>query len=820
MKQKSPLEAKTNGHKQFGPLPTAGTGTANGASLPNRPKPFHSFLQLLRRFAETPVVKKIRRKVGPLAARARISFDSSFCAKVLLPVTGCLAILVAVTFIIVDHRLAQQSEQQARLSLATASAVIHSSQEFRRSNLLLRFHNLPNEPLWRQIFKIGESRDLHNTLRDLMDMQKLDILYYASNRGKIMDVEANNPAIPVPDFERASALLLKVALRGDERTDTVCVGGKLYDVVAIPAFDPDNKQIGVLAVGLELGDSAAQEFGKLTQSQIALVANGRVTTATLPGVDANAQFVNAFERALPTNSRADPTANITPIVFNGVHYYCIAGRFDALKSDSHLGYVLLHSREAALAALRATQRMLAGMGLLAILLGAAAVWFFVSKVTQPLRELRQGAEAVGRGDFDLRVPVRSRDECGQLAQVFNQMTENLQQSRVQLEKTVETLKTTQAQLVQSEKLSAIGEFVAGVAHELNNPLAAVVGFSEILQKENTGEKSRHYSETIFKAALRCKKIVQSLLSFARREKPERKLVSMNSLVEAVLDIVNYSLRTSNIEVVTRLEADLPLVLADMSQIQQVLLNIINNAHQAIEASQSAGRITVTTESRTANVRVTIRDNGPGIPLENLQRIFDPFFTTKEVGKGTGLGLSLCYGFIQEHGGTITPLSQLGKGTAFVIELPVVNEAGLAADAAPLSEAEPAKPSDPLEGRGKRVLVIDDEKPILNLIREDLAFQGYKVEVADNGETALAKLKQNHFDLAFCDWKMPGLTGRQIYEQLRETNPRLCRRVIFITGDVINEQMRRFLETEKRPCLTKPFTLPELHSAVEIVLKTA
>jgi two-component system NtrC family sensor kinase len=800
------------GHTRIKAEPATDVGGPNGAPGSGGKSKFD---KLFRRLAEAAAPQKFRRSVESFVTRAHELFDSSFRAKVLLPVAGCMAVAMAITFFVVDHRIAQQSEQEARYTLATAGAVIRSSQDFRRNNLLLRFHNLPNEPWWRQVFQFGQAKDLHNTLGDLMEMQRVDILLYASNRGKILDVEKNDPEIPVPEFEAAAAAVLQLALHGDEKADTVCIGGKLYDVVTIPAYDLDNQQVGVLTLGSELGGAAAQEFSKLTQSQIALMANGRVTTSTLPGLGANAQFASAFKGAMPTNDNEDPTANVKPIVLNSVHYYCIAGRFESLKSDSNLGYVLLSSREQSLAAMEATQHVLAGMGFLAILSCVAAVWFYVNRVTEPLRELRQGAEAVGRGEFTRRVAVHSRDECGQLAMVFNGMTENILQSRSQLEKTVESLKTTQQQLVQSEKLSAIGKFVAGVAHELNNPLTAVVGFSEVLKHATVDGKSRQYSETILKAALRCKRIVQSLLSFARREQPERKLVSLNTLIEMALEIVGYSLRTGNIEVVTQLEPRLPLVLVDTSQIQQVLLNIINNAQEAIEAGGRAGRIQIVTETRTPNVLISIQDNGPGIPREHLRRIFDPFFTTKEVGKGTGLGLSLCYGYIKEQGGTITPVSELGKGATFLIELPIAEKAEAASEIAAPPEVE--KP-DPHEGQGKRVLVIDDEKPILNLLQDDLALRGYEVEVAENGKTALSKLEKNHFDLAFCDWKMPGLNGQQVYEQLRRTNPQLCRRIIFITGDIINDQMRHFLETEKRPCLAKPFTLSELHTTVGDVLK--
>jgi len=414
------------------------------------------------------------------------------------------------------------------------------------------------------------------------------------------------------------------------------------------------------------------------------------------------------------------------------------------------------------------------------------------------------------------LPVHGRDECGELAIVFNQMTDNLRQSRTELEETVATLKNTQEQLIQSEKLSGIGEFVAGVTHELNNPLAAVMGFSEMLKEGDVDPKHRRYLEMIHKSAQRCQKIVQSLLSFARRHRPERKPVSMNSLVESVLEIVNYQLRTSNVEVATQFDPTPPVVLADPHQIQQVLLNVINNARQAIEG-HAHGAIKIITEAGDQNVRIIIHDNGPGIPEENLQRIFDPFFTTKEVGTGTGLGLSLCYGIIKEHGGAITPLNRPGGGATFIIELPIMHLSGDTTELLHPAENGAANLS---EGAGKKILVIDDEEAILQMLREELTRHGYDVDVAGDGETALRQLGQKNYDIACCDWKMPGLNGRQVYERMRATKADFCRRVIFITGDVINKQMREFLEEEKRPCLTKPFTLAELRNAIKTLIAVA
>ena len=739
--------------------------------------------------------------------------NASFRTKVLVPVIVCMVVLIAVTVFVVNRQVTRQFQMEARETLATADAEFRNLLGNRSDDLLLRFRNLPNEPRYRAALQLGDAPTLHQPLVDLLGEQGADIVFYATNPKKVLASEKRDPAIPMGDFETAAARALQQALAGQETVDTVCAGGRIYNVVSIPVY-VDRGLIGALTFGLEIGAAEAQKFSQLTHSQIALLAGGNVIASTLSAADVNAQFISIFENSPSPNGVGDSPAGLKQIVLDDQHYFGMAGRFKSLSGDQSLGYLLLSSYERPLRALQQTQQVLLGVSLCAILLGAATVWLLVNKATRPLRELRDSAEAVGRGDFTQRVPVRSHDECGELATVFNQMTENLRSSRAQLEKTVETLKTTQAQLIQSEKLSAVGEFVAGVTHELNNPLATVMGFSELLQKADVGAEHRRHLDMIFKSAQRCQKIVQSLLSFARRRQPERKPVSVNGLVEAVLEIVSYPLRTGNIEVVKQFAPHLPMVLADAHQVQQVLLNIINNARQAIEAHQPRGQINIITEVREPNVRITIRDNGPGIPEENVRRIFDPFFTTKEVGKGTGLGLSLCYGIIKEHGGSITPLSRPGEGATFIIELPITHDV---VEPAEISPAPEHGRQNPREGAGRRVLVIDDEEAILQMISEDLHGSGYQVDTATDGESGLRRLRQNHYDATLCDWKMPGLNGKQVYEQLRATNPGLCQRLIFITGDVINEPMRQFLESEKRPCLAKPFTFAEFHATLQAVL---
>ncbi len=732
--------------------------------------------------------------------------NASFRTKVLVPVIVVMALLVAATVFIVNQRITRQFLAEAKNNLATANAVFLNSQTNHQNELLLRFGNLPNQPLWHSLFSVGyDSPTLEKDFQEFLNEPGVDIVFYSTNATGIIVTTTRKNVVSAAAFQTAAIPAVKQALQGQKSVDVVRAGNSLFDVVSIPVF-LDQEVIGALTIGSEIGNADAQEFSKLTHAQIALLAGGNIVGLSLTNSDANEQFINLFENISPANT--EPSA----IILNGEHYFGTAGKIESLNGDDSLGYVLLSSYQDSFQALQATQQRLLLFSLCAVLLSAAVIWFLVSRVTRPLLELRDSAEAVGRGDFSRRVAVRSNDECGQLAGAFNQMTGNIQQSRAQLEQTVETLKTTQAQLVQSEKLSAVGEFVAGVAHELNNPLAAVMGFSEMLKDADVDETHRKHLNLIFKAAQRCQKIVQSLLSFARRQKPERKPVSVNSLVEAVLEIVAYPLRTSNVEVETHFDKNLPHVLADEHQIQQVMLNIISNARQAIEAHQPGGKIKIVTEACEPNIRITISDNGPGISPENLRKIFDPFFTTKEVGKGTGLGLSLCYGLIKEHGVNIIPMSKPGEGATFVIELPIARGVDVSKPSPP-----EANKFEPREGAGKKILVVDDEEPLLQMVQEILTRCGYHVHTMADGETALRELNGNIYDAIFLDWKMPGLNGRQTYERIRETKPELCSRVIFITGDVINEQMQQFLKTENRPCLTKPFALAELRHVIKSVL---
>lgn len=369
----------------------------------------------------------------------------------------------------------------------------------------------------------------------------------------------------------------------------------------------------------------------------------------------------------------------------------------------------------------------------------------------------------------------------------------------------------QERLLQSEKMASVGQLVSGVAHELNNPLTGIMGFAQLLLAREQDERTRREVETIYTEAERATKIVQNLLSFARRRHAQKELADLNTLVERVLELRNYDLRVRNIEVELELDPHLPGTMVDPDQIQQVFFNIISNAEQAMLTAHSRGRLTVRSRMEDAVVRVTFQDDGPGILQENLRRIFDPFFTTKQAGEGTGLGLTICYGIIDEHGGRIWAESAPGQGTAFIVELPVVTGEAPSAPPEELEEEARAVPT-------RTILVVEDEESIQRLLAGLLAMDGHQVDAARNGVEALEKLADRHYDLIITDIKMPEMDGQELYRRLQERDPDLARRTVFITGDTVSTETRRFLERVSNPCLAKPFRIREVRETVERILE--
>ena len=384
-------------------------------------------------------------------------------------------------------------------------------------------------------------------------------------------------------------------------------------------------------------------------------------------------------------------------------------------------------------------------------------------------------------------------------------------------------------LHQSEKLAALGSLLAGVAHELNNPLSIVTGQALMLREaanelaaENPLFKEfAERSAKIEAAADRCARIVRTFLAMARQRQAERRKVTAPALVEGVLDLLTYGLRTAGVEVVLDLAGDLPSIRADVDQIQQVLVNLIVNAKQALEEVQGPRRITIAArpEGEPAQIVFTVADNGPGVPADIRTRVFDPFFTTKPQGVGTGIGLAVSRGLVEAHGGTLTLAAGNGAGATFVMRLPIE----LAAAPSPSPEqATPAPAAAAAPALGRRALVVDDEVEITGLLSEILRRRGFACDVALSGSAAKSRIVDAAapYDVILCDIRMPDGDGPSLFAWLEAEHPSLARRIAFVTGDTLGPAAGRFLARSGCPVVEKPFTPTEIARVVGLLLTDA
>ena len=364
------------------------------------------------------------------------------------------------------------------------------------------------------------------------------------------------------------------------------------------------------------------------------------------------------------------------------------------------------------------------------------------------------------------------------------------------------LKATQVQLIQSEKLSALGQLIAGVAHELNNPLTAVMGYTQLLQMSpDIDEDVLGDLGKIYRQAKRAAKIVHDLLTFARQDKAIEEFIDVNEVLRRTIELRSYQLHMEGIQVVTELSDEALCTMVNAGQLQQVFLNLINNAQEAM-AEHGGGLLKVTSELCGDTICARFSDDGPGLSPEAKQHLFEPFFTTKEVGKGTGLGLSICFGIISQYGGRIWLDEEQTLGATFVVELPMI-------------QGEPTNFPEVEETvadiGGKRILLVEDEDEIAMMLERVLLLDGHRVVVARNGEEAIECLAKDReegerFDLIISDIKMPGLSGPDLYERLREDKMELDKCLIFMTGDTMSRSTQRFLKKVKLPYLAKPFAI--------------
>lgn len=635
----------------------------------------------------------------------RTMLNTSLRTKVLVPVIACMAALIATTVFVVNKQVTKQFEQQAREMLTTANAEFLDLQKTRSEDLLLRFRNLPNEPRYRAAFQLGDPPTLHEPLADLVGEQSADIVFYAAGSKRILASEKRDPAISVSAFESVAMPATQQALAGQATVDTVFAGERLYHVVSIPVY-VESELIGALTLGLEIGNTEAQKFSQLTHSRIALLADGHVVASTLSRPDANAEIANIYSALGHDNTLSTP-APVKQVLLDGEHYFGMAGAFESLTKNRTLGYVLLSSYDQPLQALDQTKRLLLIASLCAIFIGTAVIWWIIRRTTQPLSDLRASVEAVGRGDLSRRVAFNYQDECGQLAEVYNRMAENLKQSQEELEK-------AHADLLETSRMAGMAEMAAGVLHNVRNVLTSIniasslvservkkskaenlgkvvsmlreheANLGNFLTQDPKGKQSVEYLDALSQHLVReqetlvrelamiqegtkhIEEILRAQQSYAKLSGAAEKL----KISDIISDALKMSLTSKGgLQVTKDVPEDLT-VTVEKHKVLQILVNLIRNAKQACDASPSEMK-TLTFRATNGGdfVHLDVSDNGIGIDPQNLGRIFSHGFTTKKEGHGFGLHSSAATA--RQIGGALRVNSEgVGKGATFTLELPV------------------------------------------------------------------------------------------------------------------------------------------------------
>jgi two-component system NtrC family sensor kinase len=395
----------------------------------------------------------------------------------------------------------------------------------------------------------------------------------------------------------------------------------------------------------------------------------------------------------------------------------------------------------------------------------------------------------------------------------------------------------QAELVHAQKMEAIGQLVAGVAHELNNPLASIVAFSQLMRRDpRLPDDMRRDADLLVAEADRTRRIVQNLLDFARQRRPERHPTHLRRLVESVLDLQSYSIGAGQITVSVDIPDELPLVAVDRAQLQQVLLNLTLNAIQAIRATREPGSIAIMGAEMPGpgderRVRLEVADSGPGVSDEDRERLFVPFFTTKEPGEGTGLGLPVSFGIVAAHGGTLTfEPGPGGRGAVFVVTLPIEAEPadeGAAADARAGADGgtgtERAADGERAANFGgasrPAVLVLDDEPSIRAFLSKALQVAGFEPVVVATGAAAIEVVRAGApIAAVLCDYRMAGMSGIEVHERLVAIRTELRDRFVFMSGDVLNAELASFAASHGAALLAKPFDLDTVQQAVRAVVE--
>jgi signal transduction histidine kinase/ActR/RegA family two-component response regulator len=708
---------------------------------------------------------------------------TKFLLSLLLVTTG----LTGASLFIVRRSVRLHAREELSRELANSAATLRDFQARRERAAERSAELLANVPLVKAMMVTRDPATIQDASADIWRSAGADLLVLADPAGSVMALSNSGRALP---REVVAGILASAA---GTQPGWWSVDGRLYQIFyhsIDSGSSSERNSVGLLVVGYELSPLLAQQVSNIADGQVAFRTRDRIVAGTL-----------TMEQTAALQADSQVRAGHGPREVKLGDEAFVVNAFQLSPRSSDVELIVLKSYDRATVFMERMNRLIIGVGVVAVLLGAGFVFFISHTFTRPLGELVTGVRALSKGDFSFPLKSAGHDEVAELTSAFGRMRSSLEE--------------TQKRMVNSARLEAVGQLAGGVAHDFNNLITIIKGYTDLLLSQfQPGDPSAKYAQEVRKAGDRAASLTRQLLAFSRKQVLQRQAVDLNLVIGNLQNMLKV-LVGEHIEVVTASGTGLPKVMADPGQIEQVIMNLVVNARDAMP---DGGRIEVSTATveidqataaaREAKpgyyVRLSVADTGSGMDETTLKQIFQPFFTTKEVGKGTGLGLAIVYGVVKQSGGFVEVVSTVGEGSTFHVFLPEL-----------IAEATSARQQeDKLESSmgTERILVVEDEAGVRGMVRETLSQRGYKVLEARNGEEALRVYEEHgkNIDLLLMDVVMPKGGGLDVAEKLRAHTPK----ILLMSGytDRINE-----IEKSRFNLLPKPFAPDTLAQRIREVL---
>ena len=728
--------------------------------------------------------------------------------KFLISLLAISAGLTAATLFIVSYNVEKRVREDIRVDLENSVNTYRRFERQRRDSLARSAQLLASLPNIRALMTTHDSATIQDGSAEVWRMSGTDLLLMADRGGNVLAMRTK-----ASGFTRdAAQALLRRSLDGAEERDWWFGGGHLFEVRVQPIYfgaPGDAAALGFLAIGHEIQDRAAKDFGSIVASDVAFYHAGSLVATTL-AAEQKADL-DILWRNYPGGSLAAKEIQL------GRERFLVSTNNLYENGETTVSLSIFKSLDRATAYLHDLNRVLLGLGLLSVLAGSAMVFLISGTFTRPLENLVGGVHALEQGDFRYPLEITSGDEVAEVTAAFDRMRTNMQKSQ-------EEHKTLEERLRQAHKMEAVGRLAGGVAHDFNNLLTIIRGHSDLLLDRGSLEDSqRHSLNQIQKAAGKAVSMTRQLLAFSRMQVLQPSVLDLNAVVTDLGKMLP-RLIGEDIEYAFVPDPKLAPVKADPGQIEQVLMNLVVNSRDAMP---SGGTITVRTQNALIDaveaqrrapmapgeyVLLSVSDTGSGMSAETKAHIFEPFFTTKEVGKGTGLGLATVYGVVKQSGGFVWVESASGEGTTFEIYLPK------ATGTTTRLEAE-EKPAAIARGH-ETILVVEDEVDVRELACEFLRVTGYSVLQARNGVEALEMIRRHSgkIDLVLSDVVMPKMGGTELASRL--SSLRSSTKLLLMSGYSEYASETRGQDLARPLMLPKPFSRSSLVEKVREALADA